>query len=133
MKTSSLYPLAFLALALIVTSCATTKAYRHQNGTVTVTQRGWHANDGSYWITGANPGAITPADNLSVFRKDSIGKRLPAVPAKCSGFIDASEANRIEIRLIEKKGSLLLQSWANGRHKLVDEGTPKPFYHWLIP
>ena len=133
MKTTSLRPFALLMLPWIATSCVTTKAYRHKNGTVTVTQRGWNANAGSYWITGAAPGTITPADDLAVFRKDFIGKPLPAVPLKCDGFIDTTEAKRIEIRLVEKRGGNLLQSWANGRHKLIDENAPKPFYHWLIP
>jgi hypothetical protein len=133
MKTPSLRLLAFLVLPLVASSCVTTKAYRHKNGTVTVTQRGWNANAGSYWITGANPGTITPSDDLTVFRKEFIGKPTPAVPVKCTGFIDATNSKRIEIRLIEKKGGSLLQAWANGRHKLVDENAPKPFYHWLIP
>lgn len=133
MNKPSLRLLALLALPMFAGSCATTKAYRHKNGTVTVTQRGWNANAGSYWITGAAPGTITPSDSLSVFRKDYIGQPLPAVPVKCTGFIDATETKRIEIRLVEKKGGGLLQSWANGRHKLIDENAPKPFYHWLIP
>lgn len=133
MKPSSPRTLALFLLPLVATSCVSTKAYRHKNGTVTVTQRGWNAQPGSYWITGANAGTITPADDLTVFRKDFIGKPLPAVPLKCNGFIDTTDARHIEIRLVEKRGGSLLQAWANGRHKLVDENAPKPFYHWLIP
>jgi hypothetical protein len=133
MKTPSLRPFAFLLLPVVIGSCTSTTAYRHKNGTVTVTQRGWNAKPGSYWITGATAGTITPSENLLVFRKDFIGKPLPAVPVKCSGYIDTTEADRIEIRLVERKGGGLLQAWANGRHKLVDENAPKPFYHWLIP
>lgn len=133
MKPSSPRTLALFLLPLVATSCVSTKAYRHKNGTVTVTQRGWNAKPGSYWITGARPGTITPADDLAVFRKDFIGKPLPAVPLKCNGFIDTTDARHIEIRLVEKRGGSLLQAWANGRHKLVDENAPKPFYHWLIP
>ena len=120
-------------VSMLMASCASTTAYRHENGTVTVTQRGWNSNAGSYWITGATPGAITPSEQLTVFRKEFVGKPTPAVPVKCAGFIDATASKRIEIRLVEKRGGSLLQAWANGRHKLVDENAPKPFYHWLIP
>jgi hypothetical protein len=132
MKTPSLRLLAFLALPLIASSCVTTRAYRHENGTITVT-RDWNQEGDSYWISGAKPGAISTSDQLTVFRKEFIGKPTPAVPVKCTGFIDTTEAKRIEIRLVEKKGGGLVQAWCNGRHKLVDENAPKPFYHWLIP
>jgi hypothetical protein len=132
MKTPSLRLLAILVLPLLATSCVTTKAYRHQNGTITVT-RDWNNEGDSYWIAGAKPGTITTSDQLSVFRKEFIGKPTPAVPVKCIGYVDTTESKRIEIRLVEKRGGSLQQAWANGRHKLVDENAPKPFYHWLIP
>jgi hypothetical protein len=125
--------LLFAVVPLLVTACTTTTAYRQKNGSLTVTQRGWGAMHGSYWITGAPAGRLTTAETLSVFRKDFAGKPLPAIPVKCSGYVDTTETNRIEIRLVEKTGGNLSQAWANGRHKLIDEGAPKPFYHWLIP
>jgi hypothetical protein len=132
MKTRSLRLLAFLVVAPLATSCVSTKAYRHKNGTITVT-RDWNNEGDSYWISGAKPGTISTSEQLTVFRKEFIGKPTPAVPVKCTGFIDTTETKRIEIRLVEKKGGTLVQAWANGRHKLVDENAPKPFYHWLIP
>jgi hypothetical protein len=132
MNRPSLRPLTFLALPLIGSSCVTTKAYRHQNGTVTVT-RDWNNEGDSYWIAGAKPGAVSTADQLTVFRKEFIGKPTPAVPVRCAGFVDTTDTKRIEIRLVEKRDGRLQQAWANGRHKLVDENAPKPFYHWLIP
>ena len=120
-------------MPLLSTACTTTTAYRQKNGSLTVTQRGWNATGGSYWITGATAGQLITAENLAVFRKDFGGKPLPAVPVKCFGFVDTTDANRIEIRLAEKRGGNLSQAWANGRHKLIDVSAPKPFYHWLIP
>jgi hypothetical protein len=133
MKTPTLRPHVGCLVPLLVASCASTTAYRHENGTVTVTQRGWNSNAGSYWITGAKPGTINTSEQLTVFRKEFIGKPTPAVPVKCTGYVDTTENKRIEIRLVEKRGGSLQQAWANGRHKLVDENAPKPFYHWLIP
>jgi hypothetical protein len=127
----------FLAVvALFFSSCTTTTAYRHKNGSLTVSQHSrlfGAASSTSYWITGANPGRISPAEDLTVFRKRIDGKPGPAVPLKCSGFIDATTAKRIEIRLAEKQAGSLSQSRVNGLHKLIDESAPKPFYHWLIP
>ncbi|MCW1921521.1 hypothetical protein OKA05_03085 [Luteolibacter arcticus] len=117
---------------LLFTACTTTTAYRQKNGSLTVTQRGWGATPGSYWITGANAGRITTAGDLTVFRKFP-GKSRPAVPLKCDGFVDTTPKKRVEIRLVERQGGNLSQAWVNGRHKLIDENAPKPFYHWLIP
>ena len=125
--------LLFAVAPLLFTACTTTTAYRQKNGSLTVTQRGWGATPGSYWINGAAAGQLTTAEKLSVLRKDFSGKPLPAVPVKCFGYVDATETNRIEIRLAEKRGGTLSQAWANGRHQLLDENAPKPFYHWLIP
>jgi hypothetical protein len=117
---------------LFFTACTTTTAYRHKNGSLTVSQRGLKATPSTYWITGANAGHITTAGDLTVFRKFH-GKSIPAVPLKCDGFVDATK-KRVEIRLVEKQGgSGLSQAWVNGRHKVIDESAPKPFYHWLIP
>jgi hypothetical protein len=116
---------------LLFTACTTTTAYRHKNGSLTVSQRGFNAAPSTYWITGANSGRITTAGDLTVFRKFP-GKSTPAVPLKCDGFVDATK-KRVEIRLVEKQGGGLSQAWVNGRHKVINEGAPKPFYHWLIP
>ena len=128
--------LIFAVVPLLFAACTTTTAIRQKNGSLTVSRHsrlfGTTAST-SYWITGADSGRISPAENLTVFRKHIAGKPLPAVPLKCSGFIDATEAQRIEIRLVEKKSGSLSQSPINGRHKLTDENSPKPFYHWLIP
>lgn len=124
--------LLLAVVPFVFTSCTTTTAYRQKNGSLTVSQRGWNAVHETYWITGAGPGRVTTAENLTVFRRPRHAKSK-AVPIKCSGFVDASEAKRIEIRLAERQGGQLSQAWANGRHKLVDENAPKPFYHWLIP
>jgi len=126
------FPMLFAVVPLLSTACTTTTAYRHKNGTLTVSQRGINATPSSYWIAGANAGQITTGSNLTVFRK-YYGKSLPAVPLKCDGFIDATDAKRIDIRLLDKSSGSLSQSWVNGRHKVVDENAPKPFYHWLIP
>jgi hypothetical protein len=125
------FHLLVAVVPLLFTACTTTTAYRHKNGSLTVSQRGINAVPSTYWITGANAGRITTASDLTVFRKFP-GKSIPAVPLKCDGFVDASK-KRIEIRLIEKQGGGLSQAWVNGSHKVIDEGAPKPFYHWLIP
>lgn len=124
--------LFFAVVPLFFTACTSTTVFRHKNGSLTVSQRGFKAAPSTYWITGANSGHITTAGDLTVFRKFP-GKSLPAVPLKCDGFIDASPKKRVEIRLVEKHGGNLSQAWVNGRHKLTDESAPKPFYHWLIP
>jgi hypothetical protein len=124
--------LLLAVVPVLLASCTTTTVYRHKNGSLTVSQRGWRAAPSTYWIHGAPAGRIATADDLTVFRKFP-GKSLPAVPLKCSGFVDATEAKRVEIRLVEKQGGNLSQAWVNGRHKLIDESAPKPFYHWLIP
>jgi hypothetical protein len=124
--------LLLAVVPFLFTSCTSTTAYRQKNGSLTVTQSGWNAVYETYWITGAGPGRITAAENLTVFRRSRQIKST-AVPVKCSGFVDATEAKHIEIRLAEKRGGQLSLAWANGRHKLVDESAPKPFYHWLIP
>ena len=123
------------AIPLLATGCASTKAFRHKNGTLTVSRQGFFgkASSTSYWITGAAAGRISPAEDLTVFRKVIDGKPLPAVPLKCSGFVDATEPKHVEVRLVEKQGGSLSQAKLNGRHKLIDANTPKPFYHWLIP
>ncbi|MEK7950422.1 hypothetical protein [Luteolibacter soli] len=123
--------LLFTVLPLFFTACTTTTAFRHKNGSLTVSQRGMNAAPSTYWITGANSGRITTASDLTVFRKFP-GKSMPAVPLKCDGFVDATK-KKVEIRLVEKQGGNLSQAWVNGSHKVVEEGAPKPFYHWLIP
>jgi hypothetical protein len=125
------FHLLVTVVPLLFTACTTTTAYRHKNGSLTVSQRGINAVPSTYWITGANAGRITTASDLTVFRKFP-GKSIPAVPLKCDGFVDATK-KRVEIRLIEKQGGGLSQAWVNGSHKVIDEGAPKPFYHWLIP
>ena len=125
------FHLLVAVVPLLFTACTTTTAYRHKNGSLTVSQRGINAVPSTYWITGANAGRITTASDLTVFRKFP-GKSIPAVPLKCDGFVDATK-KRVEIRLIEKQGGGLSQAWVNGSHKVIDEGAPKPFYHWLIP
>jgi len=130
------FHLLFAVVPLLFSSCTTTTAYRQKNGSLTVARQSrffGSASSTSYWITGASPGQISTAENLTVFRKRIDGKPGPAVPLKCSGFIDTTETKRIEIRLAEKQAGSLSQSPVNGRHKLVDENAPKPFYHWLIP
>lgn len=128
--------LLLAAVPLLFTACTTTTAYRHKNGSLTVSRQSRFFGSASstvYWITGASPGHISTAENLTVFRKRIEGKPGPAVPLKCSGFVDATETKHVEIRLAEKQGGNLSQSRVNGRYKVTDENAPKPFYHWLIP
>ena len=124
--------LLLAVVPFLFASCTTTTAYRHKNGSLTVSQRGRNAAPTTYWITGAAAGSITAADDLAVFQKHR-GKSLPAVPRKCIGFIDTTSPKHVDFHLAEKQGTALSQPWINGRHKLVDESAPKPFYHWLIP
>lgn len=119
-------------LPLLFTACTTTTGYRHKDGSITISQRGPKAKSSNYWIAGAKPGQIHQAENLSIFRRET-GRGKKAVPLKCEGFIDTTFDEEIGVRLIEKQDGGWRQSWANGRHKLIDESAPKPFYHWLIP
>jgi hypothetical protein len=129
MKTSVLVSTAALALA----SCSGTTAHRQGNGSITAIHSSWGKAEATYWITGAAAGRITPAERLSVFRKPHPGRPVSAHPVKCAGYIDTTAPARIEIRLVEMQQGSLRQSPVNGRHKLTDENSPKPFYHWLIP
>jgi len=126
---------ALLALLpLLACGCATTKAYRHKDQTVTVARRAsiFKPSPVSYWMVGAKPGTLTNAEDLKIFRKARM-KSDGAAPIKCAGFVDTTRHSRIEVRLAEKRGGQLEQAWVNGTHKLIDENAPKPFYHWLIP
>ncbi|WP_193214136.1 hypothetical protein [Luteolibacter marinus] len=118
--------------ALLVTSCTTTTGYRHKDGSITVSQRGFRAEPTNYWIVGAKPDRVNPAEELSIFRRGN-GKGKQAIPLKCEGFVDTTLGKKIGIRLIEREGGTWHQSWVNGRHKFIDETAPRPFYHWLIP
>ena len=118
-------------LPLLVTSCGA-KAWRHKDHTVTVAKRSGFGggSPARYWLVGAKPGAVTNAEEVSIYRKPQGGS---AVPVKCSGFIDTTRPKRIEVRLAEKHGNRWEQARVNGTYKLADENAPRPFYHWLIP
>jgi len=131
MKTSARL-LAAALIALLATSCVSTKAYRHKDQTVTVHRKGLGKTPENYWLVGARPGQVTPSDTLAVY-----GKRMVpgdgAVPLKCTGFVDTRDDGRIDVRLARKHGGTWEPIPVNGRHKLVDKTKPRPFYHWLIP
>ena len=120
-------------MALMITACTSTTAYRHKGGSITVSQRGFRAEPTNYWISGATPGQIAEAGKLNIYRRTKGANRTKAVPLRCSGFVDTTRDAKIEIRIAEKSSGQMQQAWVNGTHKLVDERKPKPFYHWLIP
>lgn len=125
-------PQALLCCALLPvlgSSCAS-KAWRHKDQSVTVAKRSLGGPASRYWLVGAKPGAVTNAEDVSIYSKPQGGS---AVPVKCAGFIDTTRPKRIEVRLAEKHGSHWEQALVNGTYKLADENTPRPFYHWLIP
>ncbi|MCW1915365.1 hypothetical protein OJ996_17405 [Luteolibacter sp. GHJ8] len=114
-------------------SCASTKAWRHKDQSVTVARKGTLFSPGeptSYWLVGAKPGQIQRADDVSIYRKQKGSK---AIPLNCTGFIDTTHRGRIEVQIAEKMGGNWQIARVNGTHKLRDENAPKPFYHWLIP
>ena len=98
-----------------------------------MTKRGFlNSTPMNYWLAGAGPGRVIPADDIAVYRK-RLARGQSAAPLKCTGFVDTRDAGRIEAQLAEKHGSGWEPTVVNGNHKLIDESAPKPFYHWLIP
>ncbi len=134
LRGGSILPAACLLLPVLLSGCTVTKGHRHADQTVTVSQRGLlsRGNPVNYWISGAKPGQLTPAEQLSVYRK-SLARGQSAAPLKCSGFVDTTRSSRIVVQLAEKHGGTWRQALVNGDHELDDETAPKPFYHWLIP
>ena len=108
---------ALFLLPLLLTSCASTKAFLNPDQTISLSNRGSIAMDTDVWIKGAAIGQVTPARNLEVIQHTTVkGPRTRKLD--CDGFVDATKEGRVEIQLALKSGKRWTQFWYNGSYKL---------------
>ncbi len=112
-------------------SCVSNKAYLNPDQSISISHRGsaLKTMPEDLWISPTKPGVVTPVSSLTVTYTTTIkGRRTRKI--NCEGFVDRSDPDKIEIRMIQKASlyrpndSGWVQAPYNGIFKLIPNPTP---------